>query len=78
MSVNDLIKVAAESRERKQNELQALEMSGVKLPMSIADIIAIEQRGDVVDLDTGAIIPGGAEQQVAVTAAAVRVVPFRR
>ena len=78
MSISDLIKVAAESREQKRNELQALEMSGVKLPMTIDDIIAIEQRGDVVDLDTGGVISGGAEQRVAVTAAAARVVPFRR
>ena len=67
MSINDLIKVSAESREQKQNELLALAKSGVKLPMAIADIIEIEQRGDVVDLDTGEIIPNGAQQRITVT-----------
>mgnify|MGYP000667982223 CR=1 FL=1 len=67
MSINDLAKGAAFQREQKQAELLALAKSGVVLPMKIDDIIEIEQRGDVVDLDTGEIIRNGAEQRITVT-----------
>ena len=67
MSISDLANVVASQREQKRGELLALEMSGVKLPMAIDDIIAIEQRGDVVDLDTGGIIPNGASDRFSVT-----------
>lgn len=58
--MSNLIKVAAASRNQKQDELLALARSGVKLPMSIDAIIAIEQRGGIVDLETGEVIEGGA------------------
>lgn len=74
MSISDLIKVSAASREQKQNELLELAKSGVTLPMAIADIIEIEQRGDVVDLNTGEVIKGGATQRFSATEAATEAV----
>lgn len=79
MSIVGLVKLASEARENKIIELQNFaEESGKKLPMTIRDIIAIEQRGDLVDLDTGEIIPNGAQDRFAVTETAVTQVPFRR
>ena len=70
MSISDLIKGASSQRDQKRAELTALQMSGVTLPMSIDDIIAIEQRGDVVDLITGEIIPNGSAHRFSTTDAA--------
>ena len=67
MDIKGLIRVASDSRSQKIAELKALEADGVVLPMSISDILAVEQRGDVVDLDTGAIIKGGATQGISLT-----------
>jgi len=78
MNIDGLIKVATSSREQKVRELTVLEKSGVKLPMSIDSIIAIEQRGDVVDLDTGQIIKGGAQQRFSVTEAGTNLPPVRK
>lgn len=67
MSISDVAKGAALLREQKQAELLELAKSGVTLPMKIDDIIEIEQRGDIVDLETGQIITNGAQQRFTVT-----------
>ena len=67
MSISDVAKGAALLREQKQAELLELAKSGVTLPMKIDDIIEIEQRGDIVDLETGKIITNGAQQRFTVT-----------
>lgn len=67
MSISDVAKGAALLREQKQAELLELARSGVTLPMKIDDIIEIEQRGDIVDLETGQIITNGAQQRFTVT-----------
>lgn len=40
---------------------------GLRLPLPAATIAALEATGATVDLVTGAIIPGGAEQRVSLT-----------
>lgn len=40
---------------------------GITLPMPAATIARLEETGAVVDLVTGAVIPGGAEQRVSLT-----------
>lgn len=67
MSISDLVAGVSSQRDQKRAELTALQMSGVTLPMSIDDIIAIEQRGDVVDLSTGVILRNGAQDRFGVT-----------
>ena len=49
------------------NELKELAASGVKLPLSPEEIVRIEAQGHLVDLDTGAILEGGAMMRINVT-----------
>lgn len=56
------------TKEQRIAELEAWAAEeGIRLPMSAAMIIGMEDTGATVDLMTGAITPGGAEQRVSLT-----------
>lgn len=54
---------------RRQELLDLVTREGIALPMSIEEILALEDDGHVVDLETGHIITGGAELRVSLTVA---------
>lgn len=48
-------------------ELQALEADGVTLPLPVEQIIAIEDAGGMVNLETGKILWNGSELPIGLT-----------
>lgn len=56
------------TQQQRIAELEAWAAAeGVTLPMAAASIIAMEDAGAVVDLVTGAIVPGCGDQRVRLT-----------
>ena len=86
MTIEEFVEQCKERQQRVVNALKSLEMQGIKLPMTPEEIYIIESEGDVVDLETGAIIKGGATMQVDITEQGVQIAneasknakPFRR